>query len=79
MYQTKVFVSLSSRSWEKAMWCEKRSLRLDVEASSADEKQPGAKSNDSEPEEKKKAKKRASKSRMLFQLFIAAMLCGVDL
>merc|ERR1711962_1331564 len=56
---TKVIVD---RSWEKAMWCEKRSLRLDVEASSADEKQPGAKSNDSEPEEKKKAKKRASKS-----------------
>ena len=79
MYQTKVLVSFSSRSWEKALRCENGSLRLDVEASSADEKQPGAKSNDSEPEEKKKAKKRSSKSRMLSQLFSASMLCGVDL
>ena len=78
MYQIKVFVSLSSRSWERTMWCEKGSLRLDVDASSADEKQPGAKSNDSEPEEKKKAKRRSSKSRMLSILFNAAKLCGVD-
>jgi len=56
---TKVIVD---RSWEKGKVCERGSLRLDVEASSADEKQQGAKSNDSEPEEKKKVKKRSSKS-----------------
>merc|ERR1712112_62020 len=46
---TKVIVD---RSWEKGSWCERGSLRLYVETSSADEKQPGAKSNDSELEEK---------------------------
>jgi len=46
----------------KGLFCEKKSLRLDVETSSTDEKPPGAKSENLEPEETKKLKKKSSKS-----------------